>query len=154
MNIVNASRVEHGALYADKACGPGTRLIYYMEIGEVLSRPFTSKDTHSPRGDLVVTFTDSQRGHAECDRRAKAGDVLLGFSPPCFTYGSDLILPAEINEQLRGVLNESEVVQQVRANKTGQDGDMDDGLAGDLARIAADHRQYASVYIPEVCGVM
>ncbi|CAN0480137.1 unnamed protein product, partial [Ectocarpus sp. 12 AP-2014] len=42
------------ALFADRFCGAGTALILYVEPGSVLSRPFASKDTHSPRGDLLV----------------------------------------------------------------------------------------------------
>eukprot|EP00903_Cladosiphon_okamuranus_P015305 g14139.t1 len=55
VNVVNSSHVEHAALNADKACGPGTRLIFYMGIGEVLSRPFTEKDTHTPRAQGNLT---------------------------------------------------------------------------------------------------
>ncbi|CAN0454983.1 unnamed protein product, partial [Ectocarpus sp. 12 AP-2014] len=39
------------SLFADQYCGAGTSLILYVKPGSVLSRPFTSKDTHSPRGD-------------------------------------------------------------------------------------------------------
>lgn len=145
MSVINASRVEHSAVHADKACGPGTRLIYYMEVGEVLSRPFTPKDTHSPRGDLIVSFTDAESGHQECDRRAKAADILLGFYPPCFTYGSDLILPAELNQQLRGIVR-----ARTRDDKGGPGNDVDDDLTGDLATLAASHDEYASVHVPEV----
>lgn len=152
--IVNSSHVEHAALYADEACGAGTRLILYMDIGEVLSRSFTEKDTHSPRGDLVVAFTNTESGHAECDRRAKAASILLGFSPPCFTYGSDLILPAELNGQLRRVLRAKRGLEQATALQTERNDDAHDVLTDDLAVIAEAHHQYASVYIPEVCGVM
>lgn len=144
VNIVNSSHVEHSALYADKACGAETRLIFYMDIGEVLSRSITAKDTHSPRGDLIVAFTGTDSGHAECNRRRKATSILLGFAPPCFTYGTDLILPAELNEQLREVL---------RANHGLEIGSKHD-LAGDVSSIAELHHQYATVYIPEVCTWM
>lgn len=152
VTIVNSSYVEHASLNADKACGAGTRLIFYMGNGEVLSRSFTAKDTHSSRGDLVVAFTGTESGHAECNRRAKAANILLRFSPPCFTYGSDLMLPAELNEQLRGVLRANQGLQQARAHRIERNDDIDDDLTGDLAVIAQIHRRYASVYIPEVCG--
>lgn len=141
MNVVNSSHVEHSALYADKACGAGTRLIFYMDIGEVLSRSFTAKDTHSPRGDLIVTFTGTDNSHAECNRRGKGTSILLGFSPPCFTYGSDLILPAELNDKLRGLLRANGGLKIERKHD----------LAGDVYSIAETHHQYATIYIPEVC---
>lgn len=43
-------------LLADRHCGEGTELILYMNPGELLSRPFTSKDTHSTAGDLLVVY--------------------------------------------------------------------------------------------------
>ena len=147
--------MEHAALNADKACGSGTRFIFYMEIGEVLSRPFTVKDTHTPQGDLIVTFTDTERSHPECIRRAMGADILLGFSPPCFTYGSDLILPAELNGQLRGLLHANKVLEQVarrvkQPRPKAAEEDLDDDLTRVLASISALHRQHATVFIPEV----
>eukprot|EP00903_Cladosiphon_okamuranus_P017929 g16497.t1 len=159
VNVVNSSRVEHASLNADKACGPDTRLIFYMEIGEVLSRTFTEKDTHTPRGDLIVSFIDIEPSNTECARRAMGTSILLGFSPPCFTYGSDLILPADLNEQLRGILRESKVLGpeegalQVGQKATAED-DVDDELTGDLASIGALHRQHATVSIPEVLAAL
>ena len=55
VHVWNSSFVDFAALWADVGCGNGTKLIYYMSAGEVLSREFTSKDTHSPRGDLIVS---------------------------------------------------------------------------------------------------
>lgn len=43
---------------ADRHCGEGTKLILYMNPGELLSRTFTSKDTHSARGELLVVYAD------------------------------------------------------------------------------------------------
>lgn len=89
---------------ADRACGPGTRLIYYMSIGQVLSRAFTYKDTHTPGGDLLVTHTDISQVGEEHARRSLAATALLGVQAPCFTFGSDLILPADTNVHLRQAL--------------------------------------------------
>eukprot|EP00903_Cladosiphon_okamuranus_P019502 g17934.t1 len=154
VNVVNSSHVEHASLSADKACGPGTRLILYMDIGEVLSREFTEKDTHTPRGDLIVAFTDPALSHTECARRAIGVDIILGFSPPCFTYGTDLILPAELNGQLREILRESHALQQATKAVAEEGGNLDDRLAGNLTSFSALHRQYASVFIPEVLAAL
>lgn len=153
VNIVNSSHVEHAALNADKACGEGTRLIYYMVVGEVLSRSFTTKDTHTPQGDLIVAFTNSEDSQAECSRRAMATGILLGFSSPCFTLGTDLILPAEMNGHLRELLRQNGALKQGRGRRVeraGREDDADDELTADLATVAAAHVQYATVYIPEV----
>ena len=89
---------------ADRHCGPGTKLILYMNTGEMLSRTFTSKDTHSVRGDLLVAYTEVERvGIASVDRTLATMSV-LGFSSPSFSFGMDILLPAEINQQLRDVV--------------------------------------------------
>lgn len=140
---------------ADKACGADTRLILYMDVGEVLSRSFTAKDTHTPQGDLIVAFTNTEGSHVECNRRATGTGILLGFSSPCFAFGGDLILPVESNEQLREVFRSNHVLQRARRAphiRIGGEDDVDDQLAGDLAAVAEAHREYATVYIPEVCG--
>lgn len=155
VNIVNSSHVEHAALMADKACGADTRLILYMDVGEVLSRSFTAKDTHTPQGDLIVAFTNAEGSHVECNRRATGTGILLGFSSPCFAFGGDLILPVESNEQLREVFRSNNVLQRARRAphiRIGGEDDVDDQLAGDLAAVAEAHREYATVNIPEVCG--
>lgn len=68
MSVANSSKVEYAALHADEVCGAGTRLIYYMSAGDVLSRTFTRKDTHTPKGDLMVRFTDVDRVDPESAR--------------------------------------------------------------------------------------
>ncbi|CBJ28689.1 hypothetical protein Esi_0117_0079 [Ectocarpus siliculosus] len=88
------------ALFADQYCGPGTALILYVEPGSVLSRPFTSKDTHSPRGDLLVVHTGSQGSYHDAQLRRRSASV-LGFDAPSFTHGTDLMLPVGANEDLR-----------------------------------------------------
>ncbi|CAN0034630.1 unnamed protein product, partial [Scytosiphon promiscuus] len=111
VSIANSSKTEYAALHADEVCGQGTRLIYYMSAGDVLSRTFTSKDTHTPKGDLAVHFTDVDLVDPESARRAIAGAAVLGFASPSFTYGGGLILPAAINGQLRRRLHHD---QQLR----------------------------------------
>eukprot|EP00903_Cladosiphon_okamuranus_P021318 g19589.t1 len=162
VTIVNSSHVEHAALVADKACGAGTRLILYLEVGEVLSRSFTEKDTHTTRGDLIVAFTNTEDSLAECNRRATGTSILLGFSSPCFTVGTDLILPVEVNERLRDVLRSNHVLNRARHHHnaegaqrtTSGDERGDDELTESLASIAEIHREHATVYIPEVLAAI
>lgn len=95
------SPISLSPLMADRHCGDGTRLILYLNTGEMLSRSITSKDTHSVRGDLLVAYTDVERvGQASIDRTLATMSV-LGFSSPSFSFGMDIMLPAEINQQLR-----------------------------------------------------
>ncbi|CAM9733800.1 unnamed protein product, partial [Laminaria digitata] len=95
------SPISLSPLMADRHCGDGTRLILYLNTGEMLSRTITSKDTHSVRGDLLVAYTDVERvGQASIDRTLATMSV-LGFSSPSFSFGMDIVLPAEINQQLR-----------------------------------------------------
>lgn len=91
-------------LLADRHCGEGTRLIYYMGPGEMLSRTFTSKDTHSVRGELLVVYAEVSRVGKASQDRTLATAALLGFSSPSFSFGMDIVLPAETNQQLRDVL--------------------------------------------------
>ncbi|CAB1112782.1 unnamed protein product [Ectocarpus sp. CCAP 1310/34] len=158
VTIGNASRVEHGALIADQICGNGTRLIYYMNVGEVLSRTFTRKDTHGVLGDLIVSATDSAQVPLEHARRAAGSAVLLGFTTPAFTYGTDLILPAETNEQLRAVLhtkaklNELVVVQAQGKHRRSR---KKLGFIFEyLTTVAHSHRGSATIYIPEVLAAL
>lgn len=95
---------QHSALLADRHCGKGTRLIYYMNPGELLSRSFTPKDTHSVKGDLLIVYAEVDRVGAYSVDRTLATTSVLGFSSPSFSFGMDIILPAEINQQLRDVL--------------------------------------------------
>lgn len=52
------SPITLAALVADRHCGEDTKLIFYMNPGELLSRRFTSKDTHSAAGDLLVMYAE------------------------------------------------------------------------------------------------
>ena len=92
MRIVQAAHVNTAALLADRYCGKGTKLIYYLNAGELLSREINFKDTHSPRGDLLVVYSNEMQPTA----------AILGFSSP--TFGPDIMLPAEINGQLREMI--------------------------------------------------
>lgn len=58
VNIVNMTEVDISPLIADQFCPDGTQLIYYLSPGQVLSRSFSSKDTHMLTGQLVVTFAE------------------------------------------------------------------------------------------------
>ncbi|CBJ32752.1 hypothetical protein Esi_0364_0009 [Ectocarpus siliculosus] len=104
VHVWNSSYVDFAALHADRACGNGTKLIYYMSPGQVLSREFTSKDTHSARGDLLVSYTEVNKLETSNALRATISTLILGFNAPSFTYGTDLILPADTNAELRKVL--------------------------------------------------
>ncbi|CAM9403327.1 unnamed protein product [Ectocarpus fasciculatus] len=88
------------SLFADQFCGAGTALILYVKPGSVLFRPFTSKDTHSMRGDLLVVHTGSQGSYHDAQLRRRSASV-LGFDAPSFTDGTDLMLPVGANEALR-----------------------------------------------------
>lgn len=92
------------SLLADRFCGNETELIYYLSPGEILSRTFTFKDTHSPKGDLLVVYAEVPRVGEENAGQSRATTAILGFHSPSFTYGTDLILPAGINADLRQLL--------------------------------------------------
>lgn len=142
-----------GALIADEICGKGTRLIYYMEAGQVLSRTFTEKDTHTVLGDLVVSVVNTDEVPPVFAARALGSTVLLGVTTPTFTHGSDLILPAETNAQLRAVLGAN---QRLVAQTTAEDGDTGrpmERVYEYLRDVAQTHRDSASIYIPEVGAV-
>ncbi|CAM9766040.1 unnamed protein product [Scytosiphon promiscuus] len=153
VSIANSSKVEYAALHADDVCGQGTRLIYFMSAGDVLSRTFTSKDTHTPRGDLVVHFTDVDLVDPESARRAIAGAAVLGFASPSFTYGSDLILPAAVNGQLRRRLHYD---QQSRTNvhdgKAAEGEKVDNTLEAYLDSLAEQHLGHGSSF--DICQVL
>lgn len=104
MVVVNSTAGGHASLLADRYCGDGTQLIYYLNPGEVLSRTFTSKDTHGTNGDLLVPFTELQRVDEFHEKRTRATTAVLGFGSPSFSYGTDMVLPAALNRRLRRVL--------------------------------------------------
>lgn len=97
------------ALLADEHCGDDVDLIYYLTPGTLLLRPFTAKDTHSPRGELLVVYSEGRGADHATLASAEATRALLGFDAPIFTYGTDLILPSFVNAQLRELIaSESE----------------------------------------------
>eukprot|EP00752_Nemacystus_decipiens_P007288 g6521.t1 len=102
VTVSPTAEVLSASLFADEYCGEGTSLIYYVKHGSVVSRTFTSKDTHSPHGDLLVVFGTESTAHtgALAERTAAA----LGFEAPSFTAGTDLFLPVEANADLRSAL--------------------------------------------------
>ncbi|CAM9729877.1 unnamed protein product [Scytosiphon promiscuus] len=105
VEVVNATTAGgHASLLADVFCGDGTKLIYYLGPGEVISRTFTKKDTHGTRGDLLVPFTEPERLDDFHLKRTQATTSVLGFRSPSFSYGTDLFLPAWINRRLRHLL--------------------------------------------------
>ncbi|CAB1098794.1 unnamed protein product [Ectocarpus sp. CCAP 1310/34] len=121
-----------------------------MEVGQVLSRTFTLKDTHTARRELIVTVADARDVHPENVRRALGSAVLLGFPAPSFTFGSDLILPAETNGQLRALLGTK--TRQGRRTEFGlHDAELEvEDLYTYLASVADLHRESTSIYVPEV----
>ncbi|CAM9604376.1 unnamed protein product [Scytosiphon promiscuus] len=98
------SPITLAALVADRHCGEDTKLIFYMNPGELLSRSFTSKDTHSAAGDLLVMYAEVSRIGEASVRRTLATMSVLGFSSPSFSFGMDIMLPVNVNQQLRDVL--------------------------------------------------
>ncbi|CAM9670176.1 unnamed protein product, partial [Ectocarpus fasciculatus] len=105
VKVVNATTTGgHAALLADVHCGEGTKLILYLGPGDVVSRPFSKKDTHGTRGELLVPFTETERLDEFHLKRIQATTSLLGFDAPSFSYGSDLFLPTWVNPELRRVL--------------------------------------------------
>lgn len=138
---------------ADRACGPGTRLIYYMSIGQVLSRAFTDKDTHTPGGDLLVTHTDISQVGEEHARRSLTATALLGVQAPCFTFGSDLILPADTNAHLRQVLlSAAAALRGSQKLEDDPEGGYDyfDILQQFSKRLTSYHDMHVSTDVPEV----
>ncbi|CAM9750544.1 unnamed protein product [Ectocarpus sp. 4 AP-2014] len=153
--VTNATSVEYAALEADRFCGTGTRLIYFMEVGQILSRTFSPKDTHTARGDLIVVAEEVHDVHIENAARAMGSVIVLGFATPTFTYGSDLILPAEINGQLRAVLGaKARLGAQTDAALPTNAKEETDRMYAHIALVADLHRGYASIYVPEVLAAL
>ncbi|CAM9352251.1 unnamed protein product, partial [Ectocarpus sp. 13 AM-2016] len=154
VTIANSTTVEHSALYADQICGNGTRLIYYMEPGEVLSRTFTKKDTHTIQGDLIVSYTGADDLPLESTRRAMGSTAILAFTSPSFSYGNDLILPREMNAQLRAVLNANRDHVALTNIEYGQPGQPVGTVYDYLADLVNTHGDYATIFIPEVLAAL
>lgn len=118
VKVSRSNNVDVSALLADQYCGADAELIYYMKPGALLSRPFNSKDTHSPRGDLLVVYSDGHSAGYADRASTKASSGLLGFESPMFTFGTDLVLPSNVNEQLRDLLLKDD--QSLRSASAGR----------------------------------
>ncbi|CAM9442866.1 unnamed protein product [Ectocarpus sp. 4 AP-2014] len=154
VKIGNSSNVEYGALNADRICGNGTRMIYYMDAGEVLSRTFTKKDTHTIQGDLIVSYTGADDLPLGTTRRAMGSTAILGFTSPSFVHGNDLILPKEINAQLRALLNAKRDLVAQTNTENGQPGHLVETVYDHLADVANTHRDSATIFVPEVLAAL
>ena len=137
VHVVEVISAKTASLFADKFCGEGTKLIFYMEPGSVISRTFTSKDTHSPRGDLLVVYSDARTSYQDFEI-ARATSAVLGFKAPSFTHGADLILPVGVNKDLREEL------------AMGAKGDLNDEDAAALATLES----YDTVSVPQLLAAM
>lgn len=144
---------------ADQFCGEGTKLIFYMEPGEVLSRTLTSKDTHGTNGKLLVPFTELERIDEGNMKRVKATSAILGFGSPSFSYGTDLILPAYVNQQLRSFLlsgretqsgaERGEGEQELQLQRRGDEANTDLGDGEKAVRLIV---EFEGAFVPEVRG--
>lgn len=103
VHVYGTQSVRSASLFADHFCGEGTAIIYYMRPGAVISRTFTSKDTHSPRGDLLVVYGDARHDFHDAEVARQTTEV-LGFKAPSFTHGTELMLPVGANAELRAEL--------------------------------------------------
>lgn len=135
VTVSPAANAKTASIFADKLCAgvgasnnnnhhrhhhtietvPDTSLILYLNRGSVLSRPFTAKDTHSPRGDLLVVYGSARASRRDSELAkhtaaiigAAEGAVDGGVAPPplpSFTYGTDLVLPVGANADLREMI--------------------------------------------------
>ncbi|CAM9930909.1 unnamed protein product [Ectocarpus sp. 6 AP-2014] len=133
--IRSASRAP---LLADRHCGEGTKLILYMKAGELLWRTFTSKDTHSPAGDLLVAYSELDRVGQSRKNKALAAMLVLGFKSPSFSFGTDIILPVDVNRELRNFLLSDPTTVKGRVSTN-----------GDLQAVHA-LGKVPGLYVPEV----
>ncbi|CAN0095559.1 unnamed protein product, partial [Ectocarpus sp. 4 AP-2014] len=118
VTVASTPSVLTASLYADRYCGgtKATSLIMYVTRGSTFSRTLTSKDTHSPRGDLLVAHSSSARASHHVAQLVKQTASVLALSeggaapppplplPPSFTFGTDLMLPVGANADLRDLL--------------------------------------------------
>lgn len=107
VQVVNSSHIDLSAMFADRACGNGTKLIYYLSPGQILSRPFSPKDTHNPKGELIVAHEELDFVSGDNVVRSMAATAVLGFHSPSFTYDAEVVLPADTNEKFRKMLRSS-----------------------------------------------
>lgn len=151
VTIFNTSRVDLAALAADQFCGGSTQLIYYMAPGQVLSRTFTAKDTHSAKGDLLVAYAETKQLDMPHILRALATTRLLGFHAPSFTFGADLILPATTNAELRNLLHPAvnispELPERVETVDEAKKAQVEEYLSA----VNISHHLQSKIFLPEV----
>lgn len=111
------------SLFADEYCGADdTTLVMYVAPGSVFDRAFTSKDTHSPRGDLLVVHSSARASYRDSQLARRTAFVLGSDAPPpSFTYGTDLMLPIAANADLRRTMvsgNDDEAVRELMTTLT------------------------------------
>lgn len=150
VSIATFPRVQFAALQADEACGSETQFILYMTPGELLSRTFTPKDTHSPTGDLLVMYTDVGKVSEAHAKRALASALILGFHSPSFTFGTDLILPVEANKRLRAKLITRGLQQSDLGEERKGGISYSQIIESILKLIPTERKGDVSIYIPEV----
>lgn len=100
VTVSSTSDVTTASLFADEYCGAGTSLILYLKAGSVVTRSFTAKDTHSPKGDVLVVYSGARAGFQKYELARKT-ELVLGSVAPSFTRGTDLLLPVGANQDLR-----------------------------------------------------
>eukprot|EP00903_Cladosiphon_okamuranus_P016524 g15245.t1 len=104
VGVTRSVDVNFSAVTADIRCGEGTELILYLEPGTLLSRPLTHADTHDTEtGDLLVMYTTPGRAGRTWGQAAFGCEKLLETPHPLplFSVGTDLLLPASANRDLR-----------------------------------------------------
>lgn len=140
--VVETINPSLSALFADEFCGNDVKLIYYLTPGTLVSRTFTSKDTHSPRGSLLVVYSEGRGADRLTLASAEVTSALLGFESPVFSYGTDLILPSDINGQLRELV----------LSDVGLDADevAEDDAAGDQTAVDVLAEFDDNISVPEV----
>lgn len=144
MTISPSEHVQYSALLADRHCGDESELIFYLEPGNLLSRAFTSRDTHTLGGDLLVMYTEARRASPGESRFAKASGAVLDLGGgPSFTSGTDVVLPVSANTDLRATLTDEESSY----NGGGEESPCDDAAL--IERLS----RFPDVYVPQVCAI-
>lgn len=77
VSVSSTLNIRLSSLFADQRCGEGTKLILYVQPGSVLSRTFTAKDTHTPRGELLVVYGDARQSYLDSEIARETAKVRL-----------------------------------------------------------------------------
>ncbi|CAM9496666.1 unnamed protein product, partial [Choristocarpus tenellus] len=104
VTIYNSTMVNYAELWADQMCNNTQSLIYYIEPGTIVMRDPLVKDVYSPLRELLVPWHEVDKVPPSHQKRALVSSILLGFQAPSFSFGTDLILPRELNAEARKVL--------------------------------------------------